>query len=90
MAIGDWMKEELKTELATLEQIRDELRVQANLGKAELRDTWEGLEKRWTTLEGKVQAATEQAKDDASDVRDAVELLVGEIREGYAHLKSRL
>ena len=86
MAIGEFMKNERDN----LKQIRDELRVQANLGKAELRDAWEGLEKRWSELEGKLEATGEQVREDAEEVRQAAELLIEEIREGYAHLKKRL
>ena len=86
MAIGEFMKNEREN----LKQMRDELRVQANLGKAELQDAWEGLEKRWSELEGKLEVIGEQAREDAADVRQAAELLIGEIREGYTHLKTRL
>ena len=86
MSIGDWMKEELET----LKTVRDELRVQAELGKAELRDTWDGLEKRWEELEGKLEVIGDQAKDDIEDVKQAANGLAKEIREGYEHLKSRL
>ena len=86
MAIGEFMRNERDN----LKQIRDELRVQANLGKAELHDAWESLEKRWSELEGKLEVIGEQARDDAADVRQAAELLIGEIREGYTHLKTRL
>lgn len=86
MSIGELVK----SELDALRQIRDELRVQANLGKAELREAFEELEKRWVTLEGRIEAKGERAREDAEDVRQAVQLLIGEIREGYDHLKSRL
>jgi len=86
MSIGDRMKREVEH----LKQVRDELRVQANLGKAELRDRWEGLEKRWSELEGKLSLMGDQARDDAGDVRKAADLLAKEIREGYENLKSRL
>lgn len=86
MAIRDWMKDELEA----LKAIRDELEVQANLGKAEMRDSWEGLEKRWSQLEGKLDVIGQQAKEDAEDVKTAAQVLIDELREGYEHLKSRL
>ncbi len=83
---GDWMKEELEG----LRQIRDELRVQSELGQAELRDRFEGLEKRWHELEGKLRVLREEASGDVENVKDAARLLAAEIRDGYKHLKSRL
>lgn len=83
---GDWMKEELEG----LRQIRDELRVQSELGQAELRDRFDGLEKRWHELEGKLRVLREEASEDVENVKDAARLLAAEIRDGYKHLKSRL
>jgi len=83
---GDWMKEELEG----LRQIRDEMRLQSELGKAEMRDHFEGLEKRWHELEAKLKVLGDGARDDAESVKDAARLLAAEIRDGYKHLKSRL
>ena len=83
---GEWMKEELEG----LRQIRDELRVQKELGRAELQDRFEGLEKRWHELEGKLKVLRGEAREDAEQVKEAARLLAGEIRDGYEHLKSLL
>jgi hypothetical protein len=86
MSIGDRMKKDVEG----LRRLRDELRVQAKLGKAELRDAFEGLEKRWQQLEGKLEVMGNQAREDAGEVKKAADVLVREIREGYKHLKTRL
>jgi hypothetical protein len=80
----------MKEEVEALRQVRDELRVQAELGRAELRDRWEGLEKRFHELEGKVRSAGDAAQGDAENVKEAARLLAEEIREGYRHMRSRL
>jgi len=80
----------MKEELEGLRQIRDELRVQSELGQAELRDRFDGLEKRWHELEGKLRVLREEASEDVENVKDAARLLAAEIRDGYKHLKSRL
>jgi hypothetical protein len=80
----------MKEELEGLRQIRDELRVQSELGQAELRDRFDGLEKRWHELEGKLKVLREEASGDVENVKDAARLLAAEIRDGYKHLKSRL
>ncbi len=77
-------------ELERLRQARDELGVQAGLAKLELRDRWKELEHRWAQLEAKLRVVRESASDDAEDVAEAARLLVGEIREGYEHLRDRL
>lgn len=82
----DWAKEEMEG----LRRTRDELAVQANLGKAELRDRWDGLEKRWYELEGRLKVLREGARKDAEQIQSAARLLADELREGYQHLKSNL
>ena len=77
-------------ELENLRGVRDELRVQAELGKAELQDRWGELERRWHQLEGRVKVVREGLREDGHDVREAARLLVGELREGYDHLRKRL
>ena len=87
--MSDWGKR-LEEELNTLRTLRDELRVQAELGKLELRDRWAELEHRFGELEGKLKLIGESAREDAADVGDAAKRLADEIREGYENLKKRL
>jgi hypothetical protein len=77
-------------EVERLRELRDELRVQAKLGKAELRERWEDLERRWHQLEGRLKVVREGLREDGQDVREAAKLLAGELREGYEHLRKRL
>jgi hypothetical protein len=80
----------LAEEMEKLRSARDELRVKAALGRAELRDRWQELERRWHQLEGRLALAGKGAREDARDVREAARLLVAELREGYEHLRQRL
>jgi len=80
----------LGEELDQLRKLRDELRVQAELGRAELRDRWQELERRWHQLEGRLELAGEGAREDAKEVREAARLLARELKEGYEHLRQRL
>ena len=86
MSVGEWLSEEMEG----LKQIRDELMVQAELGRAELRDQMNAVEKNWHELEGKLKLLRESARDDAGEVREAAKLLAGEIRKSYEHLRSRV
>lgn len=80
----------LADEVERLREMRDELRVQAKLGQAELRERWEKLERRWHQLEGRIKVLREGMREDGQDVREAARLLAGELREGYEHLRQRL
>ena len=59
-------------------------------GKAELRDHWQELERRWHRLEGRLARAREGARADGQNVREATRLLARELRESYEHLRKRL
>ncbi len=80
----------LGEEMDNLRQVRDELRVQAELGRAELRERWGELERIWHQLEGRLKLARESARDDSQNVREAARLLAHELRESYEHLRQRL
>ncbi len=77
-------------EMEGLHQLRDELRVQSELGSMELRDQWQELEHRWGELEGKVKLIREGAQEDAAEIREAAKILGEELRKGFQHLRSRL
>jgi predicted nucleic acid-binding Zn-ribbon protein len=83
-------KKFLADEMDNLRQLRDELRVQAELGRAELRDFWSDLERRWHQLEGRMKLARDAAREDSQNVREAARLLAHELRESYEHLRKRL
>ena len=88
--MADPEKGMLSQEMERLRELRDELRLQAGLGKAELRDRWNELERRWHQLEGRLKVAREGAREDSENVREAARLLARELRESYEHLRRRL
>ena len=73
-----------------LRQLRDELRVQLHLGKAEAQERFGKLESTWQHLEARLKVIREESSEDLSEIREAAGLLVGEIRDGYRHLRSLL
>jgi SMC interacting uncharacterized protein involved in chromosome segregation len=77
-------------EVEGLQRLRDELRVQLHLGKAEARERFEKLEKTWQHLESRLKPIREESGEDLGQIREAAGLLVGEIRDGYRHLRSLL
>lgn len=74
-------------ELDTLRTLRDELRVRAHLGRAEVRDLWEDAEKRWHKLEAEAGRVREQAREPMEQIGEAAELLLEEIKRGYDKLR---
>jgi hypothetical protein len=80
----------LGEEIDNLRQLRDELRVQAELGRAELRERWGELEHSWHQLEGRLKLVRDGAREDSENVREAARLLAQELRESYEHLRGRL
>jgi hypothetical protein len=80
----------LDKEVDAFRELRDELRLQSQLGKAELRDRLHELERRWHKLESRLDGIRKDAKGDAEDVREAVRLLARELKEGFEHVRARL
>ena len=84
--LGERFSEELKG----LRELRDEFRVQMELGRAEARERWERLEEDWRHLEAKLQLMRNESKGELEEIGEAARLLVQQIREGYRHLRSLL
>jgi hypothetical protein len=81
--IPEWLTREVEG----LRQMRDEMKLQAHLGKADAKDAWEDVEKRWQHLEGRLRVLRDASKEEFADVADAAKLLMEEIRRGYQHVK---
>lgn len=81
------IKKKIEAEIDSLRTLRDELQVQVRLGAAEAKDAWEGAEKRWNHLEGRLKVLADATQEAADDVGDAVRLLVDEIRDGYHDIR---
>lgn len=77
----------LQEEVQTLKTLRDELRVQLHLAKSEAKERFEGAEKSWQDLEGKMKLIGRESKDAAGEVGEAARLLLDEIREAYQHIR---
>lgn len=80
----------LEALLETLKQQRDELQLQAHLARANARDDWELLEKRWQQLEHKLAAAGKEARDSSSEVGSAIKLLADEVAAAFKRINNKL
>lgn len=86
------MNEASKSEkvLARLRQERDELRLQAELGKAEFRDEWQELERKFEKLEGRLSGAAKEARESSEEVGAAFGVLADELGQAYRNIRARL
>jgi CBS domain-containing protein len=87
--VSDW-KERLESELDELRRIRDELRVRLHLGRADAKDLWERLERRFSELEAHARHAAQRTEAPLQELGDAARHLIEELRSGYRELRGRL
>jgi acetoin utilization protein AcuB len=87
-ATPDWRRR-LEQDLDELRRVRDELRVRMHLGKADAKDLWDRLEKRFSELEGHAKRAAQRTEAPLHELRDAAHHLVDELRTGYRELRGR-
>jgi len=81
------LSDRLHEEMDALRTARDDLRVRLHLGRAEVRDRWEKLEKKWQHAEAKLKVLREQAAESGKDVGEAARLLLDELKEGVDQLR---
>jgi len=84
------LSERLNEEFEHLRTLRDDLRVRVHLGKAEIRDQWEELEKDWQRAEAKMKAIGASSRESAKEVGEAASLLVEELRQAYYRIRDLL
>jgi len=83
-------KERFHKELDELRRVRDELKVRIHLAKADAKDRWDKLEHQFHRLEAKARQISQASEEPLRDVRDAVRLLIDEIRDGYRRIREAL
>jgi hypothetical protein len=86
---NDW-KKRLDDEITTLQQTRDELRVQIHLGALEAQTAWDKAEKSWGHLEARIKVIGQATQESAEDVEEAAKSLVQEIKAGYKRVRDIL
>ena len=87
--MSEW-SERLSSELDELRRVRDELRVQAHLAAAEVRDLWDETEDKLGQLDSKVKAVSSVAEQELEEVGRAARGLVDEIRTAYERIRRSL
>lgn len=88
------MNEKIEDLIESLKQQRDELRVQMHLAKADAKDEWEALEKKFKHFLAEAEAESkpvrEAVEDSAKGVGTAMELAGDELKKGYQRLRELL
>jgi hypothetical protein len=86
--------EKLQDLLTTLEQERDELRLQLHLASRDARDEFGALEARLDALRERMASGGAEARDVASEVGDVVgdtaRKVADDLREGYRKLREQM
>jgi predicted transcriptional regulator len=84
--LPDW----IESEIDDLRRIRDELRVQAHLAKAEVRDRWDTLEHGLQSLERRVKQTSRAAEEPLRRLEADVRQLASDLRDGFRRIKDSL
>ncbi len=83
-------KQDIADLVDSLKRERDELHLKLHLFKAEARDEWAELEKKWTHFQHKAGAANAAAGEAAGEIGAAMRLLGEEARTGYRKIRESL
>jgi hypothetical protein len=71
---------------AEVEQDRDRLKLQAHLFKADAKDEWDKIEKKWHQFKGNTQHVGHEAKEASKGLLAATQLLGEGIKAGYKRI----
>ena len=77
------MADDLDKVLENMKTLRDEIRVQMHLAKAEMKDEWDTLESKFEDMETKLG-------DAAEETRQTVNVMAEELNDAYKRIKARL
>ena len=80
----------LEEEMEGVRRVRDELRVQIHLARAEAKERWEELEHKYREAEAKARLVKRESEKPIQDVGAALRNLLREIRDGYRQIRDVL
>jgi hypothetical protein len=80
----------IDNELQDLRRMRDELRVQTHLAKAEVRDRWQALERTFGSLEQRAKRTSRAAEQPLQQIEADLRKLAGDLREGYRRIRDAI
>jgi len=83
-------KSGLDTMLATIEQLRDEIKLKAHLGKEDAKDELKKLDRKWESLLEQYKPVADEAGKAAENAGAALGLAADEIKAGYERIRKLL
>lgn len=84
------IKSEYSEILEKLKYERDEINLQMHLAKAEAREEWDKLEKKWNHFQGKAATVGDAASEASKDIGAATRVLAEELKHGYQHIREAI
>jgi len=81
------MKKKFAEMKAEIEQLRDEVKLKAHLGKAEAKDELEKLEKQWDSFLVNYKPLTDEIEQTTDNTVTALGIAAEELKEGYARIR---
>jgi len=84
------LKSFLQQELTRLAEIRDELKVQLRLAKADAQGEWNKLEVTWERVQVELQRFADHTKEPVHTMSGAAKQLLDELKQGYERVRSQL
>ena len=84
------LKSLFQHELTRLAEIRDELKVQLQLAKADAHGEWNKLEVTWGRVQEELQRVADHTKEPVHTMSGAAKQLIDELKQGYERVRSQL
>lgn len=72
-----------------LRQFRDELKVQLNLGKMEIKSAWEDIEDDFGKVEAKVEKLRDRGGEELERLRGETREMIRDVRKRFDNLRKR-
>jgi len=72
---------------ASIEQLRDEIKLKAHLGEQDVKDELEQLEKKWQTFITEYKPVLKEAEQTAKNAGTAFGLAAEELKAGYDRIR---
>jgi hypothetical protein len=80
----------LQQELNRLAEIRDELKVQLSLAKADAHEEWNKLEVTWDRVQEELKRVANHTKEPVQNISAAGRQLIDELKQGYERVRAQL
>ncbi len=80
----------MEHDLARLSTLRDELRVQLELAKAEIKQEWDRLETTWLQIQDEIKRTADSTKEPLHTVSAGTKQLIDELKHGYDRIRSQI